>query len=120
MLSILLPWPPATLSPNSRLHWAQRAKAVKAYRTACAWCASVERDGPLPPAEGPLSVVLGFRPPDSRRRDWDGLLSRMKSGLDGIADGLGVNDSRFRPALVVGAPIKGGAVMVVISWNDAR
>ena len=32
---VKFPFPPKELSPNSRLHWAKRAKAVKSYRQEC-------------------------------------------------------------------------------------
>ena len=58
-----------------------------------------------------LRVTLTFYPPNKRDRDWDNLLASMKSGLDGLADGLGVNDSLFRPAIEVADQI-GGFVRV--------
>src|SRR3546814_1232582 len=49
------------------------------------------------PENGDIRVVLTFYPPDRRQRDRDNLLSNCKASLDGIADSLGVNDSRFVP-----------------------
>lgn len=47
------------------------------------------------PADGPIHVTLTFYPPDKRRRDLDGCISACKAYLDGLADALGVDDSRF-------------------------
>lgn len=68
------------------------------------------------PSMGPddvLAVHLEFYPPNKRSRDWDNLLASMKSGLDGLADGLGVNDSLFRPSVAVADAI-GGFVRVTV------
>ena len=57
-----------------------------------------------------------FYPPSKRHYDIDGLLSNIKAGIDGIADGLGINDYAFRSASVeIGDVVKGGGVRVVIS-----
>lgn len=40
-------------------------------------------------------VTLTFVPPSRRAFDLDGCLSRMKSGLDGLADVLGVDDRHW-------------------------
>jgi hypothetical protein len=48
-----------------------------------------------------LELRIMFHPPDRRKYDWDNLLARMKAGLDGVADGLGVDDSLFRPSIEV-------------------
>lgn len=45
--------------------------------------------------EGSIHLKITFLPPSRRHFDLDGLLSRIKSGLDGVADGLGVDDNRF-------------------------
>lgn len=93
MIEITLPWPPSTLSPNSRTHWRFKAKAAKKYRQECGWIARAA--GLIAPAEGKLHLWLDFYPPDRRHRDDDNLIASFKSGRDGIADALGVNDSRF-------------------------
>lgn len=60
-----------------------------------------------------VNVNLMFCPPDRRARDWDNLLASMKSGLDGLADTMGVNDSKWRPSLdVADDPVKHGKVIV--------
>ena len=61
----------------------------------------------------PLSIV--FVGPDKRRRDLDGCLSAQKSALDGVAQALGIDDSRFRPILLnYVAGDKPGACIVAV------
>ncbi|WP_249343617.1 endonuclease [Delftia sp. PE138] len=93
MLEITLPWPPKELSPNARIHWAQLAKAKKAYRAACAWTA--REQGARALQDDKLHLSLTFYPPSRRAFDLDNALARMKSGLDGLADVLGVDDKNW-------------------------
>lgn len=58
---------------------------------------------------------MDFLPPDRRRRDMDNLLASCKGLLDGIADALGVDDSRFAITLALTSePVKFGGVRVTI------
>lgn len=101
-LKLTLPWPPADLSPNKPGHWARKAKAKKAYRTACkAISEASEGQGTSLGPDDALGLVLRFYPPTKAVGDWDNYLARMKSGLDGVAEGLGVNDALFRPSVEV-------------------
>lgn len=109
--TVVLPWPPAILHPNKRPHWAPLAKAKGSYRFACAMLAQSARIK-VPKNATPL-VSITFYPPDRRRRDLDGMLSAIKSGLDGLADAMGCDDSRWRLQLAV-APEIGGMVKVTI------
>lgn len=106
---LVLPWPPKELSPNARVHWAQRARRAKAYRRACYWLAKAH--GHRPAADGRLCVVVEFVPPDRRARDRDNMLASIKAGLDGVAEALGVNDARFDLTIGVADEI-GGMVRV--------
>lgn len=116
MNELLLPWPDRVLHPNVRVHWAKRAKAVKIAR-ADAYVLAVQngwRGLTLP--EGPLHVWIDGYPPDRRRRDADGLLSSLKSAIDGIADALAVDDRRFVPHPWVKDEVrKGGEVRIRIT-----
>lgn len=110
---IELPWPPAVLSPNARAHWATRSKAAKAYRQACYLL--TRQSGIVAPA-GRVLLALEFVPPDRRRRDDDNCLAAFKAGRDGVADALGIDDSRFITQFALSRePVKGGAVRVRIS-----
>lgn len=113
MISIDLPWPPRELHPNARVHWSKRAKAAKQCR-ALGWgmtlTAGVRRNDPdIPQA---LKVTAIFSPPDNRRRDVDGMLSSIKSYLDGISDIIGVDDSKWSIALRREAATKDGSVRI--------
>lgn len=110
---IILPWPPRELHPNSRTHWAKRAKHTKACRTRAGWETKAAKISA--PHEGKISVCLVFCPPDNRRRDLDGCLSASKAFLDGVADGLGVDDSRFNLSLEMGPVVSGGQVRVFVA-----
>jgi crossover junction endodeoxyribonuclease RusA len=90
-----LPWFPATLSPNARKHWAEVAEAKKRYRMAC-WALTRESVGnPMLPEQGEIHIKIEFFPPTNRKYDLDNLLASIKAGLDGVADALRVDDSRF-------------------------
>lgn len=93
MTEITLPWPPKELSPNARTHWAKLAKVKAAYRTACAMTARSQ--GAQQINADKLHLTLTFHAPTRRAYDLDNALARMKSGLDGLADVLGVDDSRW-------------------------
>jgi crossover junction endodeoxyribonuclease RusA len=91
---VTLPWPPKELSPNARSHWATKSKAAKAYRHAC-WTLAKAAGIIAPETPGRLHLWIDFYPPDRRHRDDDNMIAAFKSGRDGLADALGVNDRRF-------------------------
>lgn len=92
---ISLRFPPKELSPNARPHWAKLAKAKRSYRMEC--FIDAKRQGIKKLAtQKPLTISLVFYPPDRRRRDWDNMLAAAKSGLDGLADALGVDDRNWK------------------------
>jgi crossover junction endodeoxyribonuclease RusA len=96
-LHVTLPWPPKTLSPNSRSHWRKLASVKATYRHAC-WALTREAAGLdfARPLSGMVDVALEFVPPDRRLRDLDNCIASLKSGLDGLADALQIDDRRFR------------------------
>lgn len=117
MIVIKLPWPDKALSPNARGHWAKKAKAAKQARNDGAWCAlaSGVRTHDFAGLES-LNVSIVFEPPDKRRRDTDGMFSSMKSYLDGIADVVGIDDSKWVfTGIRRGEPRKPGVVRVEIN-----
>lgn len=104
-LQINLPWPPKALSPNSRGHWSKKARAAEVYRYTCKiearnainqgkWDLQPLRD--LVAAGGEIHVFLDFCPPNRRQRDDDNVVAAFKSGRDGLADALGIDDCHFR------------------------
>lgn len=116
-VNLTLSWPHSSLSPNSRTHWARKARHQKEQRRewllmAKDWQAT---HAPLYPS-GAVWVTLYFVPPDRRGRDIDNLLASCKGGLDGLADALGVNDNRFKIAFEMAEETtKGGCVKVQVS-----
>lgn len=110
-LRLTLPWPPTALSPNMRQHWSALSRAKKSYRFACAMTA--RQQGANRIAADKLHVSLVFVPPTRRAYDLDNMLARMKSGLDGLADVLGVDDSRWSLTIAKAEEV-GGMVRVEV------
>jgi len=103
---ITLPWPPSCLSPNSRTDRRASSTSRIKYRGDATLLARPHR------ADYHPHLVITFHPPNNRRRDLDNMLANIKSGLDGIAAGLGVDDADWSLTIRKGEPIKGGAVVV--------
>jgi crossover junction endodeoxyribonuclease RusA len=96
-LRITLPWPSPKLHPNARVHWAVKSKAAKRARADARALTSIASRSPMS-VGARIPVAITFHPPDKRRRDTDGMLSALKSSLDGVADALQVDDSLFDDA----------------------
>jgi crossover junction endodeoxyribonuclease RusA len=93
MMIVELPWPPKELSPNARVHWGEKSRFAKKYRRDCfllAKIANVRIDW-----DGDIHLFIDFYRPAKRNHDRDNLVSQIKSGLDGMADAMGINDVRF-------------------------
>jgi hypothetical protein len=101
-IRINLDMPHKHLSPNSRCHWAQKAKAKKDQRDhSCyriLW--ALNEIAPVnthfrewvPWKTANVQIVV--TPPDRRRRDKDNLLASLKAAFDGAQDaGLIADDS---------------------------
>lgn len=110
-MNIILPWPPTALSPNTRSHWSALARAKKAYRAACS--AQALEQGARRIKADKLHLSLTFYPPTRRKFDLDNALARVKAGLDGLADVLGVDDSNWSLSIAKAETI-GGFVRVEI------
>lgn len=111
MICLTLPYPPKELNPNQKVHWAVKAKHVKAYR---ATCKAIAMENIVEVPAGDLVYDMTFYPPDKRRRDDDNMVSSGKAGRDGVAEGLGIDDIRFQLRVRVKDPVKGGKVEVKI------
>ena len=100
-MTVTLSLPPKALTPNARPHWAAKARAVQAYRgeaflMARRAVAGVGKGGQWWAKVGTEIMVRStfwFRV--ERRRDRDNAQASLKSALDGIAEAMGVDDSRF-------------------------
>ncbi|MGZ4968019.1 MAG: hypothetical protein ACXV8O_01260 [Methylobacter sp.] len=118
MIEITLPWPPKELSPNARVHWSVRSKAVKAARQAGFIGCKQAQEGSkfkFEYIDGKVHLWIDFHPPSNRRIDDDNCLSRFKSMRDGIADYLGVDDRIFVSHPFVKDKVPGGCVKVRIT-----
>lgn len=111
-MRIELPWPPKGLSPNARMHWAALAKIKKATRHA--WALQAKAQGAIPMQAEALRLRMVFHAPTRRAYDLDNALARCKAGLDGLADVLRVDDSRWSITIERGEPVKGGSVAVEV------
>ena len=90
-MKIELPYPYKELNPNKRLHWAAVSKVKAIYRVACAGLtrAAIGRAT----FTAPVSISITMYPPDKRRRDDDNAIASFKSGRDGVADAIKVDDA---------------------------
>lgn len=106
-MQVIFPWPPKEVSPNKRLYWSVVARAKKSYRQIC-WALALEAKIKVSTTgEEPILLGVTFFQPDRRHRDEDNMIASMKSGLDGLADALKVNDKRFKCAWTFSDEIKG-------------
>ena len=70
--------------------------------------------------DGTVFVTIAFHPPDKRRRDKDNMIAAFKSGQDGIADAIQVDDGDWFVSHVIREPVKGGCVEVTIESNPLK
>lgn len=115
---VTLPWPDKRLSPNARMHWAALAKVKQEARQNAHW--AVLADVPanyreqVVEGDGKIPLEITFYPPDNRRRDDDNMVASFKAYRDGLADGLFVDDRRFRPHYIFADAEKPGRIEVFI------
>lgn len=107
-MKIILPLPPRVLSPNSRGHWAPKAKAVKEYRFR-AWAEGLAATNGYRPGWASAEVRAVFCVPDKGRRDPDNLMASLKAAWDGFVDARILTDDK---ALIIHPPV----VMVDRKW----
>lgn len=111
-MTLDMPWPALKgLNPNHRAHWSQVSRAKKSLRAAWAWEATKQGARKMEP--GKLFVSITFHKPDRRDRDVDNMLASCKSGLDGLADVLGIDDKYWSLSLNVAEGI-GGFVRIEV------
>lgn len=80
MNSAHIPWPCKALSPNARVHYMQRHRAVRQYRFSVSYLAHGQKRLRKPVCA--ILPLVGTR----RRRDLDNVLASLKSALDGLTD----------------------------------
>ena len=112
-MQIELPWPPRALWPNGRPHWVTRAREVAKHRQ-WAKVAALAAQGAV--SDGAIAMTITYRPqPQGRLPDDDGVVSACKAYRDGIADALGIDDSRFHLRQPIqGERVKGGAIIITL------
>ena len=112
---IILPWPPAAMSPNAsgQGKWRTKNNAAATYKRTC-WAICLERKVRKIEAATVEATII-FCPPSARRYDLDNALASIKQGLDAIAEAIGVDDSQWRSiTLERGERCKNGGVIVHI------
>jgi crossover junction endodeoxyribonuclease RusA len=107
-----LGWPSPKLSPNARVHWAEKSRFTKASKDTAYWITKAALGAKFGPTfkyehdGSDIAVRLIAHPPKGKvAPDEDNLTSSTKAFRDGIALGLGVNDRHFR--------------LQPIEWGDA-
>ena len=111
--TVILPWPTKDLSPNARVHYMALARAKKAYKHAC-WALAAQARMKLP-ADATPAVHLTFVPPSRRKYDDDNAVASVKAGLDGLAQAMGCDDSRWTLTHKFDREQIGGFVRVEVS-----
>lgn len=117
---IILPFPPKELSPNARSRTYHKQARFKKQARADGYYATKASKASVAAGDVPVMMEVSFYPPGAYHYDQDGLISRMKGYLDGIADALGVDDYHFRPEYRFCAPDGKARVTVEIITGEAR
>lgn len=113
---VVIPFPPAILSPNARAHHFAVARTKRKYRSDCAILARAAGMCIPEGAENgaPIAVRIDFFPPNRARRDDDNMIAALKSGRDGIADAMHCDDARWRTETHIHAEPRSCVVVTVM------
>jgi hypothetical protein len=115
-LRIRTGWPSSNLSPNGRPNRWQKAKSNRQAKNEGFVATLAAKPVGFQFGPGPLKVTIHAEPPVARTRDADNVVASAKGFLDGVAFGLGVNDSRFEAPVVVWlAPKKPGQLIFEVA-----
>jgi crossover junction endodeoxyribonuclease RusA len=90
---VVIPWPPAALSPNSRHCWQVKAKAGKQYKHDVYYLCKAARL--VNPGGEKVHLSVNFYPPSRHCYDQDNVIAMCKAMLDSIAEYLRMNDKNF-------------------------
>lgn len=99
--TITLPYPNQSLSPNRKngKHWGSTKSLKDSAKEAGYYMAKICYASCKPESiTTPLTIT--FTQSDKRKRDLDNLLAASKPAIDGIALGMGIDDSLFEPITV--------------------
>lgn len=91
VIHLILPYPNATLNPNTCKHFYMKAK-IKSKAKVIGYELAKLDYGAFP-NENRLELLLIVHRKDKRVYDLDNVLASAKSVLDGVFSGLGVDDS---------------------------
>lgn len=119
IVSIELPWPPASLLPNRKRasHWSDYRADEAKYKENCYWLTKAAMGRKR--FAGVPAMELHFYPPDARTRDDDGMEGAFKHGRDGIAQALRLDDNVFRPTRTIHQPHRpAGKIIVILREGD--
>lgn len=111
---VTYPWMPKELNPNARVHWRVKNDKFQQYKMAC-WALTMKAKLPKCKSDRALLQIQFFKP-NRARRDLDNCLAAFKAGLDGIAQAINVDDSRFMFTLDMADEI-GGYVKVNFNYK---
>lgn len=96
--SVELPLPPKEASPNARVHWGAKARAVRLYRETCGTLARMKigrRRLERVRIDLDFYLCRGRDTASYFPRDCDNAISSAKAAIDGLRDiGIVVNDSK--------------------------
>lgn len=112
-----IPFPPRTLHPNARVHWAVLAKAKKKHRSDCYLLAKQKR---VVFHTQQIPILIRWHPKTAHSFDADNAIASLKGALDGIAEAWGVDDSRFVLSFEKMPPVKDGKVFIVIQERQTE
>jgi len=91
MTTLTFNWFNRLLNPNNKEHWRKKHKAAKLYKQE-----GFLKARKFKPDVTEYLLNIEFHPPCARGRDLDNCIASIKSLLDGVADGWGVNDKHFK------------------------
>ncbi len=96
-LTITIPLPPKEVRNNARVHWAKKARAVRAYRMQSK-LASKQAHGGKYPLWQKAKVHITAYFPTARHLDPTNLIDALKPAFDGLQDaGVIENDKELWP-----------------------
>lgn len=110
-MKIIFPWFPKELNPNSTCYFRKKAQIKALYRTE-GYNRTMEALQTQDIDKNVKEMRFTFYKPDNRHRDADNMLAAMKSGIDGMADALGINDRQFKTIVIHVADKIGGYIEV--------
>lgn len=93
-MNIELPFPSSKLAGQNTGHWSTKDGTIAAHRLLAK--AITKKAGVFVLGEGDIALRIDFYRPN-RKGDRVNFPIRMKPYIDGIADALKINDSRFVP-----------------------